>query len=154
MRVEFNFVIRTIALLSPEDMLKSGAHGSWSVKDTLGHLSAWHLRLLGWLEQHRRGELVIAPEAGRTWDDVDVLNERTYEANKTRGLQTIIREFRETHARVLHMVDSLSERDLNDPEKFRWAGGPLGLLVADCTYLHYFMHIIKVRQWMADGKGQ
>lgn len=148
MRAEFGFVIRTIGLLTPDEMAREGAHGKWSVKDTLAHLTAWHMRLLGWLEQHRRGERPVLPEPGYTWDDRDVLNEKTWEANKARGLQTVIREFRESHARVLHLVDSLSERELTDTGRFEWAGGPLGLLVAHNTYLHYFHHVTKIREWM------
>jgi hypothetical protein len=154
-RAEFGFIIRTVGLLSPDELAEPCAPGKWSVKDTLAHLTAWHARLLGWLEQHRRGQTPVLPEPGFSWDDRDALNERTFAANRNRGLQTVLREFKESHARVLHLVDSLSERELTDTKRFEWAGGPLGLLVAHNTYLHYFHHITKVREWMLrSGAGR
>lgn len=148
MRAEFGFVIRTINLLTPDEMHSAGMREGRSVKDILAHLSAWHLRLLGWLDLHRRGELVLVPGEGIAWDERHILNEQSYEANKSRGLQTIIREYRETHARVLYMVDSLSERELTDPLRFRWAGGTLAALVARLTYQHYLHHAQEIREWM------
>lgn len=148
MRAEFGFVLRTINLLSPEEMHDPNVHAGKSVKDILAHMSAWHLRLLSWTDRHRRDELVLVPAEGIAWDERHILNEESHEANKSRGLLTINREFRETHARVLYMVDSLSERELVDPARFRWANGPLGLLVCRITFEHYLHHAAQIRRWM------
>jgi hypothetical protein len=75
-QVEYEFVERTLALISPERMLETDVQGSWSAKDTIAHLTAWERRLCGWLSQAIWGEQPTIPEPGCTWSDVDAINER------------------------------------------------------------------------------
>ena len=42
--------------LTADDYERPGVEGVWSLKDTLGHLSAWHMEANAWLELYRRGE--------------------------------------------------------------------------------------------------
>jgi hypothetical protein len=150
MRAEYEFVERTLALLSPEQMLEPDVQGPWSVKDTLAHLTRWHVRALDWLAAARQGEQPELPEPGYTWEQIDDINDRTYREDKDLPLDTVLEAFRQTYRQLYAETEQLSEEEL-----FGRAGlslyfrDPLFGYIAHNSFFHYREHIEPVRRWMS-----
>jgi hypothetical protein len=149
-RAEYAFIERTLAALTPEEMVIPDVQGPWSVKDTLAHLTAWMKRLIGWLEGAQEGTPIHIPQEGYTWDDIDTFNDLQYEADKDRALDDVLADFYATYARAHALIDSLSEYDLFE-NTFNGAfyDGPWKLVVYNLHH-HFHEHIIPVRAWMAE----
>ena len=137
-----------------ERMLKPGAAGHWSVKDTIAHLAAWEQRPVAWLTAIRRGE----SPAPAPWPP-DVGEEKTnawiYEANRNRPLRELIDESRRVHEQLLKELETISEKDLNDAGRFAWLNGnSLAESIPGDASEHYQEHTRMVREWLALEKVQ
>lgn len=154
-QTEYDFVKRTLSLMSSEQMLQPGAsYGEWSVKDVVAHLAAWQNRFLGWFAASQRGETPELPAPGYTWEDLNRLNEQTRLADKDRPLDKVLSDFHASYEQIVEVVEAHSEEDLFDPDLYEWTSeqSPLWMYVAHNTYLHYYAHIEHVREWLADSQ--
>lgn len=149
-RVEYDFVRRTLALMSPQQMEIPDVQGPWSVKDTLAHLTAWERRLLRWYQEADSGQVPAVPEPGKTWADLDEINDRTYREDKDRPLQDVLDDFHAVHAEVVRLVEGQIEDDIFSLGRFEglFREPPIGL-IAHNTYLHFDEHLRPVRAWLA-----
>lgn len=148
MRVEYGFMERTLAMLSPDQMTGAKLNDRWTVKDYVAHIDAWHRHLLGWWSAHQRGEAVPRPPQGFSQQQLDELNRQTYEQTKDRPLPEVLTSLSESFLRVEAMVRSLSDAQLTDPHRYPWAPSSLAPLIASNTYEHYREHVPKIREWM------
>jgi uncharacterized protein (TIGR03083 family) len=134
-----------LAQIDEEQMLQPGAAGKWSVKDVIAHV-AW-------------GESEIAPilrarvlAGSDLWNlSDDELNEITYQQNKDRPLHDIVNEERQAYKALFEAVQSLSDEDLNDPQRFKkmpqeWRPWQL---IAGNSFKHYQDHTPSIREWLA-----
>jgi hypothetical protein len=136
-------VDRVLTIIPEERMLQPMGEDARSGKDIVAHITAWEGRLIDWLEAARRGEPPEIPEPGATWDDVDRLNERTFEENRDRPLGDVLSDSRHSFARLIATVEGFSDVELSDPDAFpgfdvrplwrRIAAGP--------GYGHYQAHL-------------
>jgi len=150
---EWEALEAVVEQLSEEKMTGSRVEGNWSVKDILGHITAWEKRMVQWLEESLRGEVPQRPAPGMTWDDLDRLNEQIYLENEDKALDEVLREFRGFHQESLRAVEAMEERDLLDPERFEWRDGdPIWHMVAANTWWHYKEHREAITSWMT-GSG-
>lgn len=156
MRSEFAFIGRTLDIMSPEQMHIPNVQGPWSVKDTIAHLSAWHQRVLHWLEMARRGEGVegehpIELEPGYGWQAIDELNDQRYLVDKDQSLDDVLAEFQSSFEQIYLETEALMEDELFSKvglsEFFR---DPVWNYIAGNTFLHYREHIPPVRAWLND----
>ncbi len=119
----------------------------WTIKDYLAHLAAWEKLMLGWVESSVQGQepirftsgFIETPETGE--ETMQRLNDYLYEQNKSRSLDEVLQDFRDTHKQVVEQLSAVSEADLFDPNRFPWLhGAPLIGNVAGNTYEHYQEH--------------
>lgn len=151
-RVEYNFLERTLAAVPPERLAETGVCGEWSVKDIIAHITAWERRLLGWLAQAKRREAPTFPEPGYTGADVDELNDRDYRDDRERPAADILADFRAIHAEVMTCVESFPEEELFELHRLKdiWREPPLNFIIYN-TYDHYHEHAQNIRAWLAGG---
>ena len=141
-----------LAGLSEAQMTRPGGENNWSVKDILVHITDWERRMVGWIEESLSGEVPQRPAPGMTWDDLDRLNEQTYELNKDRALGDVLASFHRSYERAWQVVETMTEEDLVDPGRFAWrAGDPMWHMVAANTWEHYQEHREPIENWL---KGQ
>jgi len=143
-------------LLTPLDeaqMTTRSAGEEWSIKDILAHLTAWHYRLLGWVNAILRNEEPALGDAVETNEQLDRLNARFYEENKTRPLSEVLSDLRSSHLQVIESVQAMADEDLTDPQRFAWMdGNPFLNLVAGNTYEHYLEHIGSIQERITQAK--
>ncbi|PJF36723.1 MAG: hypothetical protein CUN49_04030 [Candidatus Thermofonsia Clade 1 bacterium] len=141
-------LLAAIEGLSPNDMLRPGVVGFWSVKDVLAHLTVWESELVTALSQLDRPSLV--PHIVQI-EDIDAFNAEQYHINAPRPLERVLEDFHGVHKHLLRAVEALDERTLTDVRKFRWLEGePLTYLIADCAHWHEDEHAEQIRQWRAE----
>lgn len=132
--------------LDDERMTQPGVcgHGRWSVKDMLAHLHEWHTMALLWYEVGLTGKRDAIPAA----KDCPSLNERIYEKHKDRPLRQVVSAFRDSHRRMMALIDSLSEKQLLAPGYFSWTNEyPLTTYLGPNTCSHYRWAIRHIRRW-------
>jgi len=106
--------------------------------DVLAHLHAWHELFAGWMAAHDAGDSVAYPAAGFTWRELDALNEAIYEAHAGRDFATVRASLVASHERMLGLIATLSDANLETPEAFPWAGGEaIGAVAHECLGAHY-----------------
>jgi len=139
-----------IAPLSYEQLCLPALDGQRSVKDVMAHIAAWERRCVGWIETGLHGEMPSLPEAGYEWEDIDDLNEKTFQENKDRSLQEVLADSHQAYEQLLAQVQALSEADLTEPHRFAWteSGTSLVPFVAANSYEHYHEHSEQIREWI------
>ncbi|MCZ2095137.1 MAG: ClbS/DfsB family four-helix bundle protein [Anaerolineae bacterium] len=149
MRAEFAFFERTLAMLSPDDLLIPDVNGGWSVKDTVAHLTFWMENVLRWFDQAGHSEPVDYPPDGYPADVLDRMNDERSARDHDLPLKEVIAHFRKTHRDVCELVEAIDECDLFDTD---WDGAfkqPPWHLIADNTYDHLHEHLVPIRRWIA-----
>lgn len=139
-----------LASLPRERLTLPESDTGWAIKDHLVHLTEWEKMTIGWIESSERGEDVKRFAPGYEGEDevtMNRLNDHLFEVNKSRALDDVLGDFRETHARIADIVKPLSTSDLFDPQRFAWRkGSPLINLIAGNTYEHYAEHSGWIRE--------
>jgi len=133
---------------------ESGVWGEdWSVADLFAHLSEWHRMFLVWFEDGRAGRTPLMPAPGYKWNETPKLNRAIQKRFARHSVARLVAEFDVTHARVLSVVKSLSERDLLTPGRFEWTGKlPLASYVAPNTCSHYVAARKILARWLRGQK--
>ena len=138
-----------IGKLSDDQYLEQGVDGRLTVKDLLAHIVDWEQRMLHWINESYAGIVPQRPAPGMTWDDLDRLNEQTYQANKDRELDEVLEASQESYSRSLDLIQNLTDEDLFDGNRFDWReGDPLWHMVAANTWWHYREHRQQVEAWL------
>lgn len=150
MQSERVYLESLIAPLSDEQLCLAALDGQRSVKDVLAHIAAWERRCVGWIETGLHGETPSLPEAGYEWEDIDGLNEKTFQENLDRSLQDVLADSHQAYELLLAEVHRLSEADLTEPRRFAWTEGGTSLVpyVAANSYEHYHEHAEQIREWI------
>lgn len=139
--------------LTPDQLLRPGAVGVWSVKDTLAHLVAWEAELvtvLAQLEQHKQR----APRMVEI-EDIDEWNAEQYHNHVRRHLDDVLQDFEGVHRHLIRAVEDLSDRVLNDNRRFPWMEGePLSYLIQENAIWHEEEHADDILAWRAASNGE
>lgn len=125
--------------LSEEEMTERPAIGTWSVKDTIGHVARSEKEALKKLQALRRHKPLPPSD-----DDFNKINAAVWQEIKDLPFEKIQAEFRSVHRRLLRELERWSERsDIKgapswDPQ----GGGGFGWLVT-----HYDEHGRSILDW-------
>ncbi len=128
-RTEHQQMEQLLSRLTPEQLTAPVFNAGWSVKDHLVHLTVWEKLMLGWVAASVRGETVVrfTPEFIETEESgqetMNRLNDHLYEQNKSRALDDVLADFRQTHEQVLTQLSQLTEEDIFKPNRFAWRHG-------------------------------
>jgi hypothetical protein len=138
---------KNLAHLSREHMVQRGVVGESSIKDILAHLADWEARMPVWMEAARRGDPVETPEPGLTWKELNLLNERIYNAHRNQSLEEVLEYFHTTHARFMEMVEAMPEEEMLAPGRYAFIGSGTvyGWLTAYAN--HDLWGKTKIRKW-------
>lgn len=137
--------------LSDEQMQEPGVVGGWSVKDLVSHLSAWEAELVKLLWQVQQGQRPSSAQFSST--PVDELNALWHEETAGRDLERALADFHAVRKQTIRRVESFSDRDLNDPQRYAWAKGqPLYKIIGDDSFEHEAEHVQQIQEWRA-GRG-
>ncbi len=147
-RAEHARIEKLLAGMAPEQMVRPGVTGEWSVKDILVHLVSWEQQLLAWFQSIARGEI---PDVPMTNKEIHRRNAETYAANRDLSLEDVLSLYRHSYVQALAAVEAYPEELLARP--FPTSDGPsrlsLAWLAGSCLDRHYRGHREVIRKWLA-----
>jgi len=147
-RMERDFLLRSLAGLTPEELERPTTLGEWSVKGLLAHLTFWQQHILDVLARAARGEAPAETPYGLPDDVLDAINARVFEAARSRPLALVWGEFHASYAQVQAHALALPEALLFTPGVYPWLGKLriLDMLAAN-TCDHDHEHAEQLRRW-------
>jgi uncharacterized damage-inducible protein DinB len=137
-------LLDAISGLTPEQMMRPGVIGFWSIKDLLDHLVAWESEVVTALNQvqNKKKPSILQIE------EIDEWNEDNYHKNARRLLDAVLKDFEGVHRMLTHMIEDYPERDLMDNRRYPWMEGePLAYLIEESAMLHERDHAADIRAW-------
>jgi len=138
-----------LGTLSEDQLTTPNVNGTWSVKDNIAHLSAWHRHLIANLQAVKARREPPDPWEGKNLDEI---NEMLYQQSKDRSLTEVQAELHATYRDVVALVESMSNEELNRP--LDWLESqPVSVSIAGNTYGHYQEHIDIIEHWLATRKS-
>jgi hypothetical protein len=152
---EFARLWEAVELVSTESREQPGACDSWSVKDLLAHLHAWHEMVLGWERAGSVDQEVEIPGVGFTWAEIPALNQTIFERTHHDSWKHVTAQLRKSHEALIDVIDSYSDKDLFAKKKFAWTGTTsVGSYLVSATSSHYLWASKLIRQWARRQKDQ
>jgi hypothetical protein len=140
--------------LSPEDMVKPGVSGDWSVKDILAHLTAWEKLFIGWYQSGVEGIPTVIGAVGMSKTAIDALNRQIYEKNQNRSLDEITAEFHTSYQQVMSVIERIPEAEIFARSCFEWTGKlTLADYITGNTCNHYAWAKTQIRNWEKRSQG-
>ena len=121
-----------------------GFYGEHSLRDIIMHIAWYEHQMVAVLESRKF-------EGSRLWElPTDERNAIVYEENERRALEDVLGDGTRVHARLMELLDGLTDADLNDPGAFpgmpaEWA--PWDVLASN-TYEHYDGHAENMEIWL------
>ena len=139
-----------LAQFDEEQMIQPGAAGKWSVKDIIAHCTWGEREVAPVLRTH----VLAGSDLWKLSDDER--NEIIYQQNKDRPLRDIVNEEGQAYTALFGAVQTLSDEDLNDPQRFKdmppeWK--PWQLIAGD-SFKHYEDHMPSIREWLEKKKDE
>lgn len=136
-----------------DSSLRLPVEDGWTVKDHLGHLSAWEESLLALLEGQDRAAAMGAPGMGEA--GVDAINAVLFEQRRGDSPAEALARLRQSHKRLLDRLGELSEEDLSRPYAYFQPETddqrPVAGWVAGNTFAHYEEHLSFIREALRRG---
>ena len=129
---------QSYASLDEAQMTQPGVTGNWSVKDILAHVTTWEEEALKYLPLILRGER--PPRYKDMYDGIDAFNAQMATQKQALPLSEVLRQFDDTHRRLVAAVQNVPEEHIARETPFRRR------LRLD-TYSHYPIHAKAIRQW-------
>ena len=146
----YNAFEKLLSPLPQEWLLLPGVNGTWSIKDNIAHIVAWHQRSLDYLSAAAQKRLPDQLPEVVDGEGVDPTNEQFYRENKDRSLNSVLEAFRTSYIEIVGAVQALSEEELFEPPRFAWMKGtPLWRIVSGNTYEHYQEHAEIIQAWLS-----
>ncbi|EGO62686.1 ClbS/DfsB family four-helix bundle protein [Acetonema longum] len=127
-----------------------GTEAHWkrdkNLRDVLVHLYEWHQLLLDWVNANRSGKaksFLPAPYNWRTYGDMNV---EFWKKHQSTPYETSKEMLRESHEKVMVLIDGFSNEELFEKGCLPWAGtSTLGSYCVSETSSHYDWAIKKIK---------
>jgi nicotinamidase-related amidase len=152
---EYGALKKQVAEFTPEEMVRPGVIGVWSIKDILAYLLEWQRMYMGWYEAGLRGEKPATPAKGYNWSELPALNQDIYERYKDAKLDNVRNQLETSHKHLLDVAGSLSEDELFTPGRHKWTGiSTLASYVDANTGAHYCWAQTGIRRGTNEWSGE
>jgi hypothetical protein len=124
--------------LTEAQLLEPGVTGAWSVRDIVAHVTTWEEEALKHLPAILEGRR--PPRYSVTYGGIDAFNALMTTKKVSLSLAEVFLQQRETHRRVIDVIEHAPEVELTRETRFRRR------LRLD-TYNHYPKHALAIRRW-------
>lgn len=119
---------------------------SRNARDVLAHLHEWHLMMLRWHNDGMAGRRPEMPAPGYTWRELPRLNAAIWQAHRDTSYPEAERLFRDSHERLLQVIEGHSDEELFTRRRYPWTGSTsLGSYLVSATSSHYIWAVKTVR---------
>lgn len=141
---------RLVSSLNPGDFDRAFEDG-WSVKDHLAHIACWEEEVLAIFAGIPRHESLGLPPDSPILTDTDAINGIFRGRWSQASAEGILGHYRETHRRLLALLQAVGDEDLNSPiSRFvpmpdAVAEHPVSGWIEGNTWEHYDEHVAGIR---------
>jgi len=125
-------LVELLQQFSPPQCLLPAENNGWTVKDILFHITTWEKRMIRWINMLLNGEEPEIRDPNFTWDDINRLNQVTYDKHKDLPLEQALYGFFMLGDEVVESVSGIVANQFNK-EYFD--------IIAANTFLHYDEHL-------------
>ena len=146
---EFIRLMEMVGSLREENLEEPFVFDNRAVKDIIAHLHAWHQLFFGWYQVGMRGEKPAIPAEGYSFKDTPALNEKLFQEYKDLSADEIMTMFKDSHARIMQIIDGHTDEELITKKKYKWTGSTnLASYLASATSSHYVWASTMIRKWI------
>lgn len=125
-----------------------------NLRDILVHLYEWHLLLLHWVRANQAGELTPFLPHPYNWKTYGDMNVEFWKKHQTTPLDTSKTMMKESHKKVMTLIDTFTDEELFTKGVFQWTGTTtLGSYCVSATASHYDWAIKKCKAHRKKCKG-
>ena len=125
-----------------------GACDTWSVKDLLAHLDAWHRMFLSWEGAGSSGAKPEMPAPGFSWSETPALNDRLQRETADDGWDEVVARLKQSHEAALETIATYGDDDLFTKRRYAWTGSTsVGSYAVSATSSHYAWASKLIRAW-------
>lgn len=125
-----------------------------NLRDVLVHLYEWHQLLLGWVESNKNGKnkpFLPPPYTWKTYGDMNVEFWKKHQSTSYADAKAMLKE---SHEKVLSLIDQFSDKELFDKKHFSWTGTTnLGSYCVSVAPSHYDWAIKKIKRHIKELKS-
>lgn len=125
-----------------------------NLRDVLIHLHEWHNLMIEWVANNRVGSRKPFLMEGYNWKTYGQMNLVFWQRNQSVSLEEALEQFKESHRKVIKLIESMSNEELFQKNAFDWVGGStIGSYFVSVTASHYdwAMKKIKAHRKMVNG---
>lgn len=105
--------------------------GNYSFKDVLAHITEWDNFLIESFKAIEKGTLMPHKL------NIKRMNLEFYEKNKEKSLDTVLKELKEVHSKLMEYLPTFDENYLTEPDPYYPEKHSIYTLAQHCTSLHY-----------------
>ena len=129
----------------------SGKEAHWArdknLRDVLVHLYEWHQLLLNWVDANQNGAAKPFLPEPYNWKTYSQMNAGFWEKHQNTPYGLAADMLRESHAKVMTLIDAFSNDALFSKKHFSWTGtSTLGSYCVSATSSHYDWAMKKIKQ--------
>ena len=125
-----------------------------NIRDVLIHLYEWHQLLLNWIAANKKGEkksFLPEPYSWKTYGDMNI---EIWEKHQNTPYEKAKKMLKESHNKVIKLVETFSDEELFTKNHFSWVGGStLGQYSISVTVAHYDWAMKKIKAHIKTYKG-
>lgn len=135
---DYQKLVAEVGDIQPAERDGPGACETWSVKDILAHLDAWHDLFLGWERVGVKGDMPELPLAGYSWKDTPALNEMIWQRTRDDAWDEVALRLSGSHSQIRSVIETYDEEGLFEKARYRWTGSTsVGSYAVSATTSHY-----------------
>lgn len=117
-----------------------------NLRDVLIHLHEWHNLMLEWVANNRAGSRKPFLMEGYNWKTYGQMNIFFWQRNQSVSLEEALEQFKESHRKVIELIESMSNEELFRKNAFDWVGGStIGSYFVSVTGSHYDWAMKKIK---------
>lgn len=132
--------------VAPDDLVRPGAVGEWSVKDIMSHLLIWEAETIKLMYMARLNRKPGTAHFKTLSDDEQ--NAIWYEQFKDRGYELVWNDFVTIRDQTIDRITEFSDADLNNPKLYPWLQGrSLSQILESFILQHEAEHTEALRVW-------
>ena len=117
-----------------------------NLRDVFVHLHEWHQLLLNWVEANQNGRAKPFLPEPYNWKTYPEMNVGFWEKHQTTPYADSKKMLRDSHRKVLKLIEKFSDKELFEKKHFAWTGtSSLGSYCISATSSHYDWAIKKIK---------
>lgn len=118
-----------------------------NIRDVLIHLYEWHQLLLNWVSANQNGENKSFLPSPYNWKTYGQMNVGFFEKHQETLYDSSKEMIKESHSKVMSMIDIFSSDELFAKKQFAWTGTTtLGSYCVSATSSHYDWAMKKIKK--------